>query len=416
MPAYDACIIGAGPSGLSTALSASMGKAKVAVLEEHKEVGFSNARCGGLVSGRCIRNLNLSSKGEYVLNRVSEAIVHSPNGSLLTVKLGGECFILDRVAFEKALALKASNNNAEIYTGVKVKKLNFYKSHVEIETTSGIFESRIAVDASGAISIFTPAVLGLKPSLRRPIPSVQAEARVNGLNEDEVHVFLGRRIAPGFFGWLIPLNSNRARIGLACEHGNPLSFLKSLLKKLNVKELYGITKWPIMTGGPLPKTFNSRFLSVGDAAGQSKPITGGGIFTGTLCGLIAGVAIAKKAEEGLMYAPEFYEKSWRRLLEYEFKMQRFYRWMFRILDDEVLDCAVTLLKNADWNTLKDFDYHSKTIEDSFRKVEAILGKPNMYPSISAIILKTIRSLLVHSTLERRSTQRALSLNHINVEF
>jgi len=403
LPVYDACIIGAGPSGLSTALSASMRKARVAVFEEHREVGLLNARCGGLVSGRCIRNLNLSFKGEYVLNRVSEAVVHSPSGSLLTVKLGGECFILDRVAFEKALALKALNNDAEIYAGVKVKKLNFYKSHVEIVTTSGVFKSGIAVDASGALSVFTPAVLGLNPSLRRPIPSVQAEVKANGLNEDEVHVFLGRRIAPGFFGWVIPLNSNRARIGLACEHGNPLSFLRNLLKKLNVEELYGVTKWPIITGGPLPKTFNSRFLSVGDAAGQSKPITGGGIFTGTLCGLIAGLAIAKKAEEGFIYAPEFYEKTWRRLLGYEFKMQRFYRRLFRTLDDELLEHVVTLLKNIGWNTLKDFDYHSKTIEGSFRKIWTALGKPNTYPSISAFVLKTIGSLLVHSALEKVST-------------
>lgn len=399
MPTYDACIIGAGPSGLSTALSASMGGVKVAVLEEHGEVGFLNARCGGLVSERCIRNLKLSLKGEYILNRVSEAVVYSPSSSLLTIKLGCECFVLNRVAFEKALASKALNNNAEIYTGIKVKKLNFYKEHVEIETTNGAFKSGIAVDASGALSIFTEAVLGLKPSLRKPIPSAQAEAKVNGLNEDQVHVFLGRRIAPGFFGWIIPLNSNKVRIGLACERGNPMLFLKNLLKKLNVKEVYSITKWPVITGGPLPKTFNSRFLSVGDAAGQSKPTTGGGIFTGTLCGLIAGVAIARKAEEDLANAPSIYEKTWRKLLEYEFKMQRLYRRIFRRLDDETLDYAVSLLKNMGWNSLKDFDYHSKTIEDSFRNVKIILGKPDMYPLISTIMLKTIGSLLAYSTLE-----------------
>ncbi|MBS7612195.1 NAD(P)/FAD-dependent oxidoreductase [Candidatus Bathyarchaeota archaeon] len=399
MPMYDACIIGAGPSGLSTALSASMRGARVAVLEEHREIGFLNARCGGLVSERCIRNLKLNLKGEYILNRVSEAVVHSPSGSLLTIKLGGECFVLDRVSFEKTLASKALNNNAEIYTGVKVKKLKFYKSHVEVETTSRAFESRIAVDASGALSIFTPAVLGLKPSLRRPIPSAQTEAKVNGLNGDEVHVFLGRCIAPGFFGWIIPLNSNKARIGLACERGNPTLFLKNLLKKLNVEDVYNVVKWPIITGGPLPKTFNSRFLSVGDAAGQSKPTTGGGIFTGTLCGLIAGVAIARRSEEHLVEAPRSYEKTWRKLLEYEFKMQRLYRQIFRILDDETLDYTVSFLKSISWNSLKDFDHHSKTIEYPLRNIKTILGKPGMYPLISKIILKTIGNLLAYSSVE-----------------
>jgi len=401
LPIYDACIIGAGPSGLSTALSASMKGASVVVLEEHKEVGFLNERCGGLVSERCLRNLKLSLKGEYILNRISEAVVHSPSGLLLEIELGGTCLVLNRVMFEEALASKALNNNAEIYTGVKVKKLNFYKSHVEVETTNGAFKSEIAVDASGALSIFTPVVLGLKPSLRRPIPSAQAEAKIEGLNEDEVHVFLGRYIAPGFFGWIIPLNSNKARIGLACERGNPALFLKNLLKKLNVKEVYGIVKWPIITGGPLPKTFESRFLSVGDAAGQSKPTTGGGIFTGTLCGLIAGMAIAKKTE-GLVNTPKFYEKTWRRLLEYEFKVQLLYRRIFRKLDDKTLDYAISFLNGIGWRGLKDFDYHSRTIEDSLRNVNAIKSifrKPKMCLLASAIILKTIEGLLVNSTLK-----------------
>ncbi len=401
MPIYDACIIGAGPSGLSTALSASIMGAKVAVLEEHKEVGFSNERCGGLVSERCIRSLKLSLKGEYILNRVSEMVIHSPSGLLLKVELGDECLVLDRVMFEEALASRALNNNAEIHMGVKAKKLNFYKSHVEVEATSGTFKGGTAVDASGALSIFTPAVLGLKPSLRRPIPSAQAEAKIEGLNEGEVHVFLGRYIAPGFFGWIIPLDFNMARIGLACERGNPALFLKNLLKRLNVKEVYNIIKWPIITGGPLPKTFESRFLSVGDAAGQSKPMTGGGIFTGTLCGLIAGMAIAEKTED-LVDAARFYEKTWRRLLGYEFKMQRLYRMIFRTLDDKTLDYAVSLLNGIGWRSLKDFDYHSKTIEDFLRNINTIkrvFGKPNVYLLTSAIILKTIGSLLAHSTLE-----------------
>ena len=197
------------------------------------------------------------------------------------------------------------------------------------------------------------------------------------------------------------MNSNKARIGLACERGNPALFLKNLLKKLNVKEVYGIVKWPIITGGPLPKTFESRFLSVGDAAGQSKPTTGGGIFTGTLCGLIAGMAIAKKTE-GLVNTPKFYEKTWRRLLEYEFKVQLLYRRIFRKLDDKTLDYAISFLNGIGWRGLKDFDYHSRTIEDSLRNVNAIKSifrKPKMCLLASAIILKTIEGLLVNSTLK-----------------
>lgn len=401
MPIYDACIIGAGPSGLSTALSASTKKAEVVVLEEHEEVGLLNSRCGGLVSERCIRSLKLDVRGEYVLNKVSEAVVHSPSGLLLDIKLGGECLVLDRIAFEKSLASKASNENAEIHVKVKAKKLSFYGSHVEVHTTGGVFKSKIVVDAGGALSVFTPSVLGLKPSLKKPIPSVQAEVKIKNLNPDEVHVFLGRNVAPGFFGWIIPTDSSIARVGLACEHGNPTVFLKNLLEKLKAGEIYRITKWPIMTGGPLPKTSNVRFLSVGDAAGQSKPTTGGGIFTGTLCGSIAGAVIARMVEEDLEDAPRLYEETWRKFLGYEFKLQSLYRRIFRILDDKTLDYAILFLKDSCWKSLEDFDYHSRSIEGLLKNVKNIFRMPNSHLLISTVILRTIKSLLVNSMVGGR---------------
>ncbi|MDK2892868.1 hypothetical protein [Methanohalophilus sp.] len=57
----------------------------------------------------------------------------------------------------------------------------------------------------------------------------------------------------------------------------------------------------------------------GDAAGQVKPISGGGIYTGAVCAKIAGKVAAEAALEGdsSVFRLSVYDKEWRKVLEKE---------------------------------------------------------------------------------------------------
>lgn len=361
MTVYDVCIIGAGPSGLSTAIASSRLGVKTAIFEQHREVGTSEARCGGLVSPRCLEVLNLNSNGDYVVNRIWHLALHSPAGRVSMISLKPEgAVVLNRTLFERSLASKAIDLGVELYTGVRVRRIRFSNRFVEVETSEGVYRCEVVVDASGALTKFTPTILGFSFKAKKPLPTIQSVVKVERFEEQTAHVFLGHNVAPGFFGWLIPLGSSKARVGLACKLVDPAIFLKNLLKRVEARRVYSEARWFLLTGGPLARTYGERFISVGDAAGQCKPTTGGGIFTGTLCGLVAGLTLAE-ASRREVYARRMlsvYERGWRRLLEREFKVQLLLRKVFRRLTDGLLERALMLLDDSG---LEDFDYLSRSL-------------------------------------------------------
>ena len=54
---------------------------------------------------------------------------------------------------------------------------------------------------------------------------------------------------------------------------------------------------PIWISGPLQNFVSDNTITVGDAAGQSKPTTAGGIYTCGMGGLLAGQAVVRAAEK-----------------------------------------------------------------------------------------------------------------------
>jgi len=108
---------------------------------------------------------------------------------------------------------------------------------------------------------------------------------------------------------------------------------------------------------------------VGDAAGQVKPTTGGGIYYGLLCADIA-VDVLDRAMAGNDFSARTlseYEKRWKRLLARELRIGRWARRTFERLSDRrmerlfrmVQDSRATesLLNAPDFS----FDWHSRLI-------------------------------------------------------
>jgi len=96
--------------------------------------------------------------------------------------------------------------------------------------------------------------------------------------------------------------------------------------------------WPVLTGGPVSKTFGDGLLLVGDVAAQTKPTTGGGVILGSLCAVEAARTAAEALEAGDTSARFLsrYERSWRAALEREFStMLSVRRFLNRIPDDRM---------------------------------------------------------------------------------
>jgi digeranylgeranylglycerophospholipid reductase len=91
--------------------------------------------------------------------------------------------------------------------------------------------------------------------------------------------------------------------------------------------------------GPIEKTYTSRVLAVGDAAGLVKATTGGGIYYSLLSGSLAADTLCQAFARGDLSEASLavYEQGWRTQLEDEFSAQMSLRRIANRLSDEEID-------------------------------------------------------------------------------
>ena len=125
----------------------------------------------------------------------------------------------------------------------------------------------------------------------------------------------------GGYGWLFP-RDGEANVGLGIrkERGNPHllagilnGFLERLEKegKIQNRPFAGTAGWvPAEPPRPLVK---DRFVLAGDAAGQTHPITGAGVFQAVTAGRMAGEWAARAVGEKDLRLLSKYEEEWKDL-------------------------------------------------------------------------------------------------------
>src|SRR3989449_6030581 len=131
----DAIVVGAGPAGLYTALRATEGGLSVVVLEEHEELGVPT-HCSGIVSGETNRLYKVPD--DVVLSRPSACLVISPGGRVAEVEdPGEEIAVLDRAAFDRALAASVLEAGGVVRTSARGDHAHKGDRFVEVATDRG---------------------------------------------------------------------------------------------------------------------------------------------------------------------------------------------------------------------------------------------------------------------------------------
>jgi digeranylgeranylglycerophospholipid reductase len=232
-----------------------------------------------------------------------------------------------------------------------------------VETITG----RVAVIACG----FNPGLL-VKLGLGsfRDF-AIGAQAKVEAPGCDEVEVYFGD-MAPGFFAWLVPAAPPRVRAGLLSRENSGL-YLKKWLSDLAAKGKIASTEVKINYGGvplkPLMRSYGERMIAVGDAAGQVKPTTGGGIYFGLLSADIAAATVNEALEDDDLSARRLarYERGWRKRLGRELRTGYSFRKLYERLSDRQIDRLFEIIRKGgiDAALLKakdlSFDWHGRTI-------------------------------------------------------
>ncbi|MEY4095540.1 MAG: hypothetical protein RLZZ53_2739, partial [Acidobacteriota bacterium] len=131
----DVAIIGGGPGGLSAARRLAEGGWSVAVFEEHDQIG-SPVHCTGVLAEDVIASLDLPA--ESVLNPLETVRFVAPAGhSFDYTTTSIEAVVIDRLAFDAALADRASAAGAAITRGCRVIGVEPKADGVEITFADG---------------------------------------------------------------------------------------------------------------------------------------------------------------------------------------------------------------------------------------------------------------------------------------
>ncbi len=370
----DVVVIGAGPAGLIAAREIAERGVDVIVLEEHKEIGVP-CHCAGLLSLNGLMEIGVPLNADFVQNKLNGARFHSPSGLSFTVEREeAVACVVDRSKFDKFLAKQATCAGVDIKLQSNVQKIKRRNKQIMVSGPWGQINARVVVDAEGIASHFVKEIelKALKPEYI--LPAIQFELTDIDVNSAYAEIYVSKKIAPHFFAWVIPLNSNSARVGLACSTSNPLKNLQSFIKNRFIKPTRILVRaGRIVTCGPIPRTFLDNFVVVGDAAGQVKPTTGGGVILGGICALISGkiVAEAVKRRTTTRNFLREYETLWKRKLGREFKLMLLARNIANRLSDETTDKIFKIIieKNlqTEFSMKGDMDFQAKLMSAFTKK-------------------------------------------------
>jgi len=339
----DIIVIGGGPAGLIAAREASRRGAAVTVLEEDAQIGLP-CHCAGLVSMKGLESIGVPSRAPFVQNTVRGARFFSPSGLSFTVERDkAVANVVDRRLFDKVLAQQAEEAGARMELGFKVQGVERLKTGISVSGEEASYRAKIVIDAEGVSSRILKAI-GLKPlDPTCLLTGLQMDLQGVDVDPEYVEVHTGQRIAPGFFAWAIPLGEHSARVGLACKGANPREllerFIKDWLGHQRLPERGATRSGQIVTCGPIGKASSDNFLVVGDAAGQVKPTTGGGVILGGSCASIAGEVAAEAVNCGELSDTclQRYESLWKKRFGKEFRTMLLARRAMNSLSDKAID-------------------------------------------------------------------------------
>jgi geranylgeranyl reductase family protein len=382
----DILVIGAGPAGLIAAREATSREANTVVLEEHEEIG-QPCHCAGLLSLKGIERLGIPADGPFIQNKVNGAHFFSPSGISFTVEKNEPvACVVDRGFLDRFLAQKAMEAGVRISLGKEAKSIERGEKGINVQVGNERFHAKMGIDAEGVSSRIIK-VIGLK-SLNRDLilPGLQYDLKNVNVDPRYVEVHVGRKIASGFFVWVIPLGQDKVRIGLGCKGANPKELLDEFVKRRfgdeDNLERGKVRSGLIITSGPIDRTFDDRFLVVGDAAGQVKPTTGGGVILGGICASIAGKIAAEAVACGDCSAQFLsrYEHLWKDELDKDFRTMQFARRVMNRLSDQTVDKLFKILIKENLQGLfsaeGDMDLQSSVLLKMLRKREILEVLPS----------------------------------------
>ena len=335
----DVLVVGGGPGGLFLAVRLAEQGIHALVCEEHATIG-DPVHCTGVLSAQSFGEFDLPEGA--TLNHLTRVRFVSPKG--ITVEYATPlpiATVIDRPAFDRALADRAVEAGAVLRRGARVSAIDVTDAGVTAMVGGERVTARAAVLACGANYAFQRRFgLGL-PKVY--LHTAQRELQVRRLGDVELH--FGREVAPDGFAWAVPVDrpdGPYVRIGVMAAR-DAVGCYRRMVERL--ADRWGIVdrdlppRQKVLPLGAIPRTYNDRLLAIGDAAGLVKPTTGGGIHYSIVSAALAAEVLCGALAKNRLDAETLsaYERAWRAELDEEFKAQHELRDVVTKLSDKAID-------------------------------------------------------------------------------
>ncbi len=337
-------VIGAGTSGLIAAERLASSGIRTAVYDQKKKPGYPINASGILsISGLSTLGFDYS---KAITNTLYGARLHVGNESVDVKSQKQVAKVLDRLKLNEICYERAEKSGAEVKVGSKIDGKALDELHRE----------RIIVGADGVVSVVARHFSF--PPIEKHILTYRAEYECSGFeNPGMVDLFFDREVFPGFFGWICPNSKDIAEIGVGIDsrYGNSKKTFERFLKFKEVENIVKRSK--IITEGAsiIPMGLRKRFvdeqkevLLVGDAAGQVKPTTGGGIIFGGNGAVLAAETIRKHMQANVRL--KRYEKDWRKEFDKEIILHSFFYKLYTSMNGKNLESVAKIVKGTGFDS------------------------------------------------------------------
>ena len=368
---FDVVVAGGSIAGLLCAREIASSGFSVLVIEEDYEIGTPE-HCGGLVSLAGLEELGVIPFRKTFDHMIESAKITAPNGSSFTINSKKQKVVeISRRELDKQIAFQAQKKGAAIKVRTSFQEI----TDTGIRTNEGKVDCKIFVDARGVSSLIHKDRTGI-------LSSAQYEIYADWIKKGKVEVIFDQKRYPGFFAWVIPSNEGKGKVGVA---GLGINVAETIDRVLEEKGNYSTIRKifaPIWIKGPIKKFVDGKTVIIGDAAGQAKPTTAGGIFTSGMGGVYAGQAISKFLKTNNSKDLEEYQKKWTDRFGNEFEKQLLARKILERVDNNTINKlfeSITPEIIDEISEKDDFDFHTGSIikllgiKNSIKAAHTLIG-------------------------------------------
>jgi len=307
----DVIVIGDGPAGSSTAIEIAKAGYKVCLLEKDEFPGQTNICAGGMPKS-ILKEIGLST--DIIEKTILGSKHYFPWGLEESFFDGKNLQVtVYRQVLDKSIANLAEECGAKLLTSTLAKDVSKKNEKICVITENqstknkSMIESKIVVFADGPNTLaYRKFKIGFKPDKDKTVVSVICEVEWKNNPLEHYELYFDPKISPWGYGWIFP-KRHTVNVGLGILYSklekNIIKYFNYLLteypiasKKLKGKRVQ-IFESALIPFAPSDKIFEESMLVVGDAAGMTNPIFGGGIASAIHGGRIAGNLCVRALEK-----------------------------------------------------------------------------------------------------------------------